>query len=128
MEYMKKGLAIIIGSFFLFPKQVCAATVGKSWALTCGSKGVQTALGCFDASGSFVQTLLNIGFGMAGGIAFLLILYGGFQIIVSAGNPEKLNEAREIVTAAIVGLLFVLFSVFILRFIGVDVLQLPGFG
>lgn len=99
---------------------------GKNWAISCGDGCVQTALGDFNANGSFIQPLLNYGFGMAGGIAFLLILWGGLQIVLSGGNPEKLNEGREIVTSAIVGLLFVLFSVFLLQFIGVKVLQLPG--
>lgn len=126
MKRIGTGLAVFIGSLFLLPKPAYAILI-KNWADMCGNFCVNTALGPFDAEGSFIQRILNIGFGIAGGIAFLLILYGGFQIIISAGNPEKLNEGREIVTAAIVGLLFVLFSVFILRFIGVNVFQLPGF-
>jgi len=124
MKHVVKGLGALIGSLFLFPTPIFAA--GKNWAISCGNDCVETAFGPFKADGSFVQTFLNIGFGIAGGIAFLLILFGGLQIIMSGGNPEKLNEGREVVTAAIVGLLFVLFSVFILRFIGVDILQLPG--
>ena len=66
--------------------------------------------------------------GLAGGIAFLLILFGGFQILTSAGNPEKLNEGRELVSSAVAGLLLIIFSVFLLRLIGYDILRIPGFG
>jgi len=67
--------------------------------------------------------------GVAGGIAFLMILYGGFTIMMSAGNPEKLNSGKEIITSAISGLLLIVFSAVILRIIGIDILGgFPGFG
>lgn len=74
----------------------------------------------------FINNLLQIGVGLGGGIAFLLILVSGFQTITSGANPEKLHEAKELMTAAISGLLLIIFSVFILRLIGVDILQIPG--
>lgn len=99
--------------------------------------GAWTAVGCLGKSkndggastlNDFLQSFLNIGIGMGGGIAFLLILFSGFQTITSAGNPEKLHAAKELMTAAITGLLLIIFSVFLLKLIGVDILQLPGFG
>jgi len=96
-----------------------------------GKTGVWTAIGClqttFGTEDNFITSFLKIGSGIAGGIAFLLIIVGGFQMVMSAGNPEKLNEGKELVTSAIVGLLFVIFSVFILRLVGVDILGIPGF-
>lgn len=90
--------------------------------------GAWTAIGCLggESPNDFVASLLKIGTGVGGGIAFLLILFSGFQRIMSAGNPEKLHEAKELMTAAISGLLLIIFSVFLLRLIGVDILQLPG--
>jgi hypothetical protein len=91
-------------------------------------KHVWTAIGCLPTdSAGFIEQFLKTGSGIAGGIAFLLILIGGFQIMTSAGNPEKLHEGRELVTAAIVGLLFIIFSVFLLKIIGVDILGIPSF-
>ncbi|MBI3956059.1 hypothetical protein HY339_02290 [Candidatus Gottesmanbacteria bacterium] len=75
----------------------------------------------------FVTTLLNFGIGIAGGIAFLLIIFGGFQILTSAGNPERLNAGKELISSAITGLLMIVFSVFLLRIIGVDILGIPSF-
>jgi hypothetical protein len=90
--------------------------------------GAYTALGCIpaDASG-FVGWLLGPLIGIAGGIAFLLILGGGFSILFSQGNPETIAAGQERITAAILGLLVIIFSVLILKVIGVDILQLPGF-
>jgi hypothetical protein len=92
---------------------------GNSW----------TALGCLKTSNSqdFVAWILKFAIGIGGGIAFLLIIWGGFQIILSAGNPEKVKAGKEIITAAIAGLLLIIFSVFILRLIGYDIIGIPGF-
>lgn len=91
--------------------------------------GAWTAIGCFggDSPNAFIASFIRLGTGLGGGVAFLLILFSGFQRITSAGNPEKLHEAKELMTAAISGLLLIIFSVFLLRLIGVDILQLPGF-
>ncbi len=88
-----------------------------------------TAFGCVATDPQqIVGEVLRIGVGLGGGIAFLLILFGGFQILTSAGNPEQLTAGRELVTSAITGLLLVIFSIFILRLIGYNVLGIPGFG
>lgn len=100
---------------------------GGAWtAIGCIGKGTQGQGG--GTLNDFLRGFLSIGIGMGGGIAFLLILYSGLQTMLSAGNPEKLHEAKELMTAAISGLLLIIFSVFLLKLIGVDILQLPGLG
>lgn len=91
---------------------------------------VWTAIGCIDTQSptGLMERLLGIGIGIAGGIAFLLILFGGMQILTSAGNPEQLNAGRELVSAAIIGLILVIFAIFLLRFIGVNIIGIPEFG
>lgn len=89
---------------------------------------VWTAIGCVEATSTgLLNTFLPFAIGIAGGIAFLLILFGALQMMMSAGNPEKLNAGKELVTAAITGLLLIIFSIFILRLVGVTILQIPGF-
>lgn len=97
--------------------------------LCADGKGVNTAIGCIptDPQG-FIAKFLGFAVGIAGGVAFLLILFGGLQILTSAGNPEKMNAGKELVTAAISGLLLIVFSVFLLRLIGYSILGIPGFG
>jgi len=87
-----------------------------------------TAIGCIPTQPDlFIKGLLPGVIGMAGGIAFLLMLYGVFTIIMSTGNPEKINQGKEIIVSALVGLIMILFSVFLLKLIGVDILGIPGF-
>ena len=103
-------------------KQECEQCMGNG-------TGAWTALGCIPTDPSkFIGQILGIAVGIGGGIAFLLVLFGGFQILMSAGNPEKLNAGKELVTSAITGLLIIIFSLFILRLIGFNILGIPGFG
>lgn len=90
--------------------------------------GTWTALGCVPSTpNEFATIFLKFGVGIAGGIAFILILFAAFQMMTSAGNPEQLNAGKELMGAAIAGLLLIIFSIFILRLIGVTILNIPGF-
>jgi len=96
-----------------------------------GKKGINTAIGCIpiEDSNSLIGFILKWAIGVGGGIAFLLIVLAGFQIMTSSGNPDRLKAGQELMTSAIAGLILLIFSVFILRIIGVDILGLPpGFG
>lgn len=75
----------------------------------------------------FVKSIFGIILSLSGGIALLLIILSGYKLMFSQGNPEKAQEAKETLTAAIVGLLFIIFSLVILQVIGVDILRIPGF-
>lgn len=92
--------------------------------------GIQTAIGCISIYGpeALAGSILKVAIGIGGGIAFLLILLGAFQIILSSGNPDKIQAGKELITAAVSGLLLIIFSVFILRIIGVEILQIPDLG
>ena len=94
-----------------------------------GCTKVQTAIGIINTSpAGFVKSVFGLVLGLSGGLALLLIIYSGFQLIESRGNPEKLEAAREQLTSAIIGLLFIIFSLVIIQMIGVDILNLPGLG
>lgn len=90
-----------------------------------GASGGFTSEG---AVGEVVQSLLNTIFGLVGGIAFLYLLYGSFIFTTSQANPERLNYGRRVIYGAVVGLIFTLGSVFIVKFIASGILKIPGFG
>ncbi len=100
----------------------------------CGDgPGIDTAIGCIpvltdDNGASFMGFVLKWSVGVGGGIAFLLILYASFMIMTSQGNPERLKAGQELLTSAISGLILLILSIFILKFIGVDILKLDTFG
>lgn len=104
--------------------------------VTCGTNGtgINTAIGCIGGVLSdkgpeeFLGNILKWSVGVGGGIAFLLILYAGFMVMSSSGNPERLKAGQELLTSAISGLILLIFSIFILKFIGIDILGLDQFG
>jgi hypothetical protein len=114
---------VVLFSFFL------AFTDVKAGPELCpDGKSINTGIGCIpvESPAGFITTILRWATGIAGGIAFILIVYAGFEIITAGGNPQKVQAGRELLTAAIMGLMFLLFSAFILRFFGVDLLGIPG--
>lgn len=88
---------------------------------------VSTALGCVPVRmDSFASWLLPYLFGIAGGISFLLMVYGFILMTTSQGDPKAVQGAQETITSAITGLLVSVFSLFILRLIAVGILKIPG--
>lgn len=110
--------------------QACVdCATGGAGGSTQDPGGVWTAIGCIDRNPeAIIVVLITIGLSMGGGVALLMILIAGFILSTSQGDPKRTGEAKEMVTAAVIGLIFVIFSVTILQFIGVTVLQIPGFG
>lgn len=107
-------------------KNLCIQCIGGDEE---GREGMWTALGCIPRQPEqIVKRILLLGLGMGGGAALLMILVAGFQISTSQGNPEQFNKAKEMLVGAITGLLFIIFSVTILQFIGYSILKIPGFG
>ncbi len=88
-----------------------------------------STFGAFSTSPSgFIEKIFAVLLSVSGGIALLLIIKAGYQMMTAQGNPEKLNNAREQLVAAIVGLVFLIFSFVFLQLIGFDILKIPGFG
>ncbi|MDQ5950808.1 MAG: hypothetical protein QG639_84, partial [Patescibacteria group bacterium] len=91
--------------------------------------GVWTAVGCISRNPVHItERLIQVGLGMGGGVALIMTLAGSFILTTSQGDPQKANTAKEMITNSVIGLLFVIFSVVILQFIGVTILRIPGFG
>jgi len=91
--------------------------------------GVWTAVGCFysDFSRTLNERIFGLAVSIAGMVALGCIIYAAFLMQTSGGNPERTGKAQELMTACITGLVVIIFSIFILRVIGVDILRLPGF-
>lgn len=76
----------------------------------------------------FITRIFGILLGASGAIALILIMRAGYRLMTSRGNPEGIQAGREQLIAAIVGLMFLIFSLVLLQVIGVDILRVPGFG
>jgi hypothetical protein len=118
---------LLISFFFVFSSSSFAAN-----DLFCNGKdetgGINTALGCINvgSGNELITTILRLATGLGGGIALALILYGVFIVTTSAGMPDKLKAGGEIITSAVVGLIFILISIFLFKLIGINILGIPG--
>lgn len=72
-----------------------------------------------------IISYLNMLFGVIGAIAFGFFVYGGFTMILSLGNPEKITHGKQILAAAIVGLI-IAFSAYLLVDFILDTLQVQS--
>lgn len=55
-------------------------------------------------TGATVTTILSIVFGIIGAIAFLMIVIGGFQYVMSQGDPQAATKAKNTILYALIGL------------------------
>ena len=55
--------------------------------------------------------------------AFVMLVAGGFKWMSSAGNPNEISEAKDIISNAILGMIVILASFLILRVINPDILS-----
>ena len=89
---------------------------------------INTAIGCIPTEPvALIKALLRFVLGIGGGIAFLIMIGGAFQMITSAGNPDSLKNGSDMLTNAIIGILFIIFSLLFFQVIGLGILNLPGF-
>lgn len=84
----------------------------------------------FTTLGSFVNVILKNAFTIAGVILLVLLIFGGFTFIVSAGggDAKKAEQAKHTITAALTGFILVFASYWIIQIIqiitGVPILNL----
>lgn len=92
-----------------------------------GPTGIFQPAQNFADFGSLVSVIVKNAFVFAGIITFLLLIFGGFGVIVNAGDAKKLEGSQKTITGAVVGLLVIVTSYFILQLLatitGSDVLK-----
>lgn len=95
---------------------------------TCGAQAIDTALGCLSAdTKGFTGQLLTFLAGTTGAIALVIMLAATIQIMTGGDNAEQVKKGKELFTGAVTGLLFIIFSVTLLKIIAGDIIKLPGF-
>ncbi|HSW37453.1 MAG TPA: pilin [Candidatus Saccharimonadales bacterium] len=64
-----------------------------------------------------IQLILNIVFGIMGGLALLMITISGLRYIFSAGDPRKTAQAKNGIIYSLVGLLVAIAAEAIVAFV-----------
>lgn len=108
-------------------RQDCERCVGSNDPSE--SEKLYTAVGCINTNGKgLAENLIQLMLGLGGGVALLSFLAAAFYLTTSQGDSGKVKEAKELITASVSGMFFIVFSIFVLQFIGVSILRIPGLG
>lgn len=71
----------------------------------------------FPTFGGLINVIIKNAFMFAGVITFVLLIFGGFGFIVGAGSGDtkRMEQAQKTITGAVVGLLIVVASYWIIQ-------------
>lgn len=109
-------------------RYITSSEAGRCSDCILNKGGFWTGLGCIGTDpASFSQSVIGYGLSIGGTFSLLCIFYAAFVLQTSRGNPEKIKKAKENLRACITGLLLIVFSILVVRVIGVDILRIPGF-
>jgi hypothetical protein len=77
---------------------------------------------------NFVNYIFNLAIGVSGLLAFGVLIYSGTKYLTSAGDSGKMNEAKDQIFSAFVGLIILLCAYIILSTINPDLIniQMPA--
>ncbi len=119
------ALIMFFGSMFaisLFPSMASAADETAKKAV-CAGAGVSSASGdgCENPDSTsvdgIIQTGLNLFSAIIGIIAIVMVMIGGVKYMTSQGESGKINEAKNSVMYALIGLVIVALAQIIVRFV-----------
>ncbi len=64
--------------------------------------------------GSFMEAIINFAIPLSAVSVFVLLSFAAYKLMTSQGNPDKLQDAKEQISNAIIGFIFIILSVAIL--------------
>jgi hypothetical protein len=81
---------------------------------------ISDSFSAFPTLGSLVTVIVRNAYVLAGLISFALLVFGGFGVIMAAGSGDakKMEQGKKTVTGAVVGLVVVVVSFWIVQILG----------
>ena len=87
---------------------------------------VYSSLGCIDTrQNPFITRLFQVGFGLIGGFAIIMIMWGSVQR--QSTDPAKIQEGWDKIKAAIASIIMIASAVPLLRYLGINLTGLLPF-
>lgn len=123
MKKILKLTTIILGLTLIF------------WAATTFAQGYKLEISLPSLPGTsdpgsgiaqYIQYLFVFALALAGFLALGTMMYGGIQYILAAGNAAKAEDAKTMITQALLGLGLLLVSYLLLRIINPDLVSLTN--
>ncbi|MFH1112257.1 MAG: hypothetical protein V1712_04305 [Patescibacteria group bacterium] len=119
--YSALGFVVTISSYYILITLVNILTQGQTTGLTTAS-GLVDPLGkdwSDPTSGAafYGRTILGYLVGSLGAVTLLVFVYAGWLWLTAAGNEEKVTKAKQTIMYGVIGLVAILGSYTILRFV-----------
>ncbi len=105
----------------LFLKPVYGQSLERTFDDIIDNQGSSTGTGAFS---DLMGRIYDFAFPLAIVCAMALLTLGAYKMITSAGDPERLKEAKEVITNAILGLLMIGLGIGVLYLLA-DILDVP---
>jgi len=109
---------LLIGFLLIITPAYGQGLVPEASGPSC-DKGDATYCGNYELN-DFVVLAIKVSrwiLGIVGSLALLMFIYGGVMFLTSAGGSDAISKAKKIIIAAIIGLIIVLGSWLIIRFV-----------
>lgn len=94
----------------------------------CPAGQTQTDFGCLPSSPiGFVEKFYGIGLGLLGMICLIYMIIGGYFILMSRGNIERLQKGKMYIYYSLAGLFLAILGFVFIEVITGNILKIPGF-
>lgn len=96
--------------------------------MACPAGEIATDLGCVPSDPvGFVGRFYGIGLAFLGMVALLFMIIGGYYIMTSQGNIEKLQTGKSFIFYSIAGIALAVFGFIFIQIVTGEILKIPGF-
>ncbi len=110
------SLMLIFGSLSIVNAQIipaskpCPDLVAKGYNGNCGNYEINDFIILAVKVSNWILSIV-------GSLVLLMFIYGGFMFLISAGSSESITKAKNILIAAVIGLIIVFSSWLIIKFV-----------
>ena len=109
-------ISLLVLPIFVSPVFAQSANSNNLFGVDQVNNGLGNSLAQGDPR-TIIARVINFALGFLGVIAVALILFGGFKWMTAAGNEEKVEEAKKLLGAGVIGLIIILAAWAIATFI-----------
>ncbi len=82
-----------------------------------GGYSIEGPLQGINTLGDLVNKIVELLIPLAGIILFLVLIWGGYDFLMSQGNPEKIKSAQAKITTGIIGFVLLILAYVIVKLI-----------